>query len=115
MRDYHEGTTYAAPDRSLIEQWKTRASAHEVALIEGRVADLMTARGYVPATGGVVPSLAERIRLSVLNKVRVWAFGCRRYGALLYFSEKLSRWLGLRKLNRRLKGRIDQRTVQFLK
>lgn len=115
MPSYHKGTTYEPPDESLIEQWRRKSSPHEIALVEGKAAAAMIVRDYAPATQGLHPGLAEKIRLFLSNKLHIWRIGARRYGLIVYFSEKVTRKLKLTNLNQRLREIIRMRSARYLK
>lgn len=115
MLTYHETSTYAAPDPSLVQQWKRKCDPEDVALLEARAHDLMTARGYelagpVRALGGV-----EKLRLDAANKLAVWRKGAQIYGARDYWSEKVSRRLGLRGWRNSIRRRMQEVETSRLK
>jgi hypothetical protein len=116
MLRYHENTTYEPPDPARVQQWRRTLGEDELAMLEWKLGELLTARGYAPS--GVVPrppAPHERIGLAVRNKMAVWRFAIRRYGAALVLTEKISRRLGLRSLHRRAKNEIGARTTSYLK
>lgn len=100
---YHVGTTYGPPDIKLIEQWPNRLDRRELALIEGRVGDLLVSRGYRPASP--VPAHLGRFSglvRSCLNDLQVFSESCRRYGLLRLLSERLARLGGFEKWHDRV-------------
>lgn len=100
MLNYHKSTTYGPPDASLVEQWRRLSSPREVALLEAKAGALMQSRGY-RLNGPVLHlGLITRGGLALQNKVRNWRFGIDRFGATLFFSEKLARHAGLRNWHR---------------
>lgn len=112
MLRYHETTSYGRPDPSLVGQWRRKCAPADVALLEGKAAALMRARGYTPAGPGRVPGLSEAMRLYVGQKMFVWRFGVRRHGALVYWGAKAARFLRLRPVQVRLQRRMNK-TVQM--
>src|SRR5262245_30413355 len=46
MLSYPKDSTYAAPNPSLVDQWRHKLSARELGLIEARASDLLCKRGY---------------------------------------------------------------------
>ena len=115
MLSYHENSTYAAPDPSLVQQWKRKCDPDEIALLEARAGDLMTARGY--ALAGPVRKLGalERLRLDLTNKQAVWRKGARIYGAKDYWAEKVTRRLGMSKLHKSIRRRMQDVETARLK
>ncbi|MEO3414718.1 sulfotransferase [Roseovarius sp. CAU 1744] len=115
MLEYHRNSTYDPPDASLVEQWRSRSTADDIALVEGKAGPLMASHGYVQAGEGRTPSGAEHLWLLAKNRVLVWRTGVRRYGFLTYFLEKLARYCGMEKLHRRLRNRMRDRSASFVK
>lgn len=112
---YYEGTTYSAPDPKLVQQWRKKAAAHDMALLEHRAGTLMQSRGYPPEMPPVTLSALDQARLYWRNKTTVWRFGITRHGLATYASEKLTRWLRLRPLHRRLRQRMNQTDAKLVK
>jgi hypothetical protein len=111
-----ESSTYAAPDPRLVDQWKTKASPEEVALVEARAADLMRARGYaLPAEAPAPPGRLKRWRLALDHKIGRLRFAVQRYGVILPSLEVLGRRLQLRPLEERARRKIDMIDARYLK
>jgi hypothetical protein len=115
MLSYHEASTYAPPDATLVEQWRRKLKPRDIALVEGKANRLMMARGYAPAAPSHDPRTAERFALWLTNKTYRFRFKVRRYGFALIAGEILSRRLGLERFNRRVKRRIARQTIAHLK
>lgn len=107
MLRYHENSNYAPPDPKLIEQWRSKCSPDDIALVEGKAAALMRARGYEPTGTGRVPGALEDLKLRLETKIFRYRFNMRRYGAALFFGAKLTRRLGLRSLHEPLRQRMN--------
>lgn len=115
MLDYHRNTSYGPPDAALAWQWRRLSSPREIALVEGKAGALMRARGYEPSGPGLVPGPLGRLWLAGLNKAVVWRFGIRRFGAVIFLSEKLTRRLGFDAVRSRLRQRMEISARQHLK
>lgn len=116
MLRYHETTTYGPPDPGLAEQWRRKATPREVALLEGRLGDLLTGRGYLPAGPAPHrPGALERVALDIENRLRRWRHNIRRFGLPLFVSSHAARLLGLRGLQHRLDARIEGKVIRDLK
>lgn len=115
MLNYHENSTYEPPDVSLVEQWRRKSTAGEIALVEGKAQGLMRPNGYEPTGEGRHPSGAEHLWLLVKNRFLVWRTGVRRFGFTTYFLEKLTRYCRLEKLHRRLQTRMRDQSASFIK
>ena len=113
---YPATTTYDAPDAALAHQWRRRLTEREVALVEHRIGPLLQGSGYAPA--GVpshAPSVAERLRLAVANRVAVWRWMVARFGLAAPVLRGIGRRLGLRGLARAAQRRMDVTTIKYLK
>lgn len=115
MLRYHENTTYSAPDLSLIEQWRRKSSAKELAQVEYRVARMMQDRGYQLSQPVIEPGGVQLLLLSMVNRSRRWRMAIDRYGVGLFLQELLTRRLGLRGLHRHFAARKRALDTEYLK
>lgn len=115
MLRYHENSTYTRPDAAIAQQWRRKASPREVSLIEGRCADLMTARGYAPEIGPRQPGSAERIALRLENRLKRWRYNIDRFGLPLFLAGHLTRLPGLGRLRADVRQRMEQKVIASLK
>lgn len=116
MLRYHEGTTYGPPDVRLIEQWRTRLTSRDLALVEGRLGPLLQSRGY--EASGVAPFVPGKIRhrmLHLADRWQVFRFNVRRHGIRLVVAERVTRRLGMTSRHRAALVRLHQSQVRFLK
>ncbi len=116
MLRFHETSTYQPIDPSLIEQWRRKLSPQELALVEARIGDMLTERGYQPS--GVTARAPERMRrlqLAVQNKFATWRFRFARFGVADPLVEWLSYRLGWSELGRSARRRIAEVTTSHLK
>lgn len=111
MYDYQNNSTYSAPDKTLIWQWKRKLSPQEIMQVESKAGGLMINRGYQPVNDGEITlGLLTRARLYIQNKLVRWKFSMARVGVWLFFVEKITRKLGLNKLNSKYRKKIQ--TIQ---
>jgi hypothetical protein len=116
MIRYFEDSTYDAPDPSLVQQWKCQHSPRELALIEGRVGELLISRGYDSSGYDPIrPTSAERISLWFRNKLAVWNILLSRYGLVDSVLLALARHLNLPSLSCNARKRMDAKTVKYLR
>ena len=115
MLDYHLDTTYGPPDPKIAEQWRRKASAHEVALMEGKCGPLIEACGYVLNGAPVHPGAIERVQLYVQNRIGRFQRTLGKIGLSLFVMEKFSRWLRLETLHKQVSRRIDDKMINLLK
>ena len=115
MLTYHETSTYAAPDPSLVRQWKRKCDPEEIALLEARANTMMSARGYELAGPVRTISSAQKLRLNAANKMTVWRKGAQVYGVRDYWFEKVSRRLGMRGWWNSIRRRMQQVETSRLK
>lgn len=108
MLGYDESSTYGAPDLALVEQWRRKMTPADLALVEGKLGSMLTSRGYEPSGAAPrTPARVERLTMRLRDKLMVWRFLARRYGAGRVILEKASRRLGLKALHRRVAGEIQ--------
>jgi hypothetical protein len=106
MLEYPKHTTYAAPDRTLVEQWRRKLRPREIALVECKVGPLLGQAGY--AASGVPtrpPSALERGWLALDDLLQRHRFRIQRMGVRLWGEDLLSRYLGIVAWQRRLEPR----------
>lgn len=116
MLDYADDSTYDQPDPSLISQWKRKLSERDVQLIEARLGDLLTARGY--ELSDLSPLKVGPLRRWWLNLRSRWGrarFGIRRYGMRLFLKHHLSRRVGPNDWRQRVQLAIDEVDTRHLK
>jgi hypothetical protein len=111
MLDYPLNSSYKKPDKSLVSQWRHRLSELEVQYVESKAGVLMLSRGY-PLSGLPILQVSslEKLRLLWQNKMFRFSHSVKRYGYALYIKELLSRWLGLKQLQKQFlleKHQID--------
>lgn len=110
MLSYGEVTTYDRPDPALAEQWRRKLAPKEIALVEGKVGDLLTARGYAPSgVSPVIPSPPYLLWLRINNRWGVWRRLVREYGWAPLIKQRLGRMLGLRGLEQA--GRREREAI----
>ena len=115
MLSYHENTTYGPPDVKLIEQWKRKCGPQDLAELEARAGPLMTQRGYQVSQPQIQIGALRRAQLTLRNKLYRGRFGMKRFGVVMYWTEKLTRWVGLTSAHRLVRQRMDAITIQHLK
>lgn len=116
MLDYPLHTTYGPPDPRLVEQWRKDASARDLGLVEGKLGDMLAARGYA-ASGAALraPGLLERLRLRAEDRWGRWRFLTRRTGLAVLAADLVGRRLSIAPLSayaRRRKAAAAARHVK---
>ena len=116
MLDYAGDTSYERPRPELAEQWRRRASDRDVQLVEARLGELLTERGY---TASGLPSLpvgdALRRRLQRDDRLGRIRLRIRRQGPMLFVADYLARKLHLRWLELRTRKRILESRREFVR
>lgn len=116
MLDYPLHSTYKKPDKTLAQQWKRNLSQREIQYVEAKASGLMESRGFSMSGHPFIQiGLMERIKLTLQNKLFRINFGFKRYGVAIYVFEKLTKYLGLEKLNKRYLLMQRQIDLQHLK
>jgi len=116
MLTYPENSTYTAPNPNLIFQWQQKLSKKEVQLVEARISDLLTERGYALSGLPIIEISPQRaLRLHVHNYLlRIWG-RVQNFGLPLLAISFLSRRLGLKPLERYATLRIQRKQQAQLK
>ncbi len=115
MLTYPATTTYAAPDPSLIGQWRRELSPREVGLIEGKIGGMLAARGYEPSGVDVVaPGAFERAALRAADRWNRWRLIARRQGPLLMLADMVVRRLPRSPLTDAMRRLRSKKAAKFL-
>ncbi len=116
MLNYPSHTTYGPPDPKLIGQWKRELSPEEIALIEGKIGDMLKARGYERShLSPVIPGAIRKSMLAHENRLRRWRFSLGRNGVFLTGLDLLTRRLPVEPLRDLTRRRLASREARFLK
>ena len=108
MPTYDRNSAYALPDPALIEQWRSKLTRREVALVEIACDDLLAERGYVPVNvPAAVPGALERLQLAAVDRFNKTAFAINKLGWSLWTQRYVARHIGTREWNRRLALEIN--------
>ena len=108
MLNYHEATTYDAPDLNLIYQWKHKQSDFEIRQAEARLGDRLAQRGY--ESSGLPPLRVTgllKAYLHLQDKMARLRFRMRRHGPWLFATEWVLRRLRLESLWRRVRRKMN--------
>lgn len=108
MYDYQNQSTYSAPDKTLVWQWKTKLSSHEIQLVELKAGRLMIDRGYTLASNpDFTIGFIKKLGLYLQNKMAIWRHGIDRFGLSLLLAEKLTRKLHLDQQHTKVMQKIN--------
>ena len=116
MLDYPLHSTYKKPDKTLTQQWKRKLSRREIQYVEAKASAIMETRGFALSGHPLIEiGIIERVKLFLQNKIFRVNFGIKRYGFILYASEKLTQFLGLKQLNKKyylMKDEINRQNLR---
>lgn len=116
MLDYAEDTTYDMPNADIAYAWKRKAEAREIQLVEARVADLLTERGYALSDHPRIELDPQEItQLRRQDRKARFRHNIDRYGFWLYTANALASRLKLAGLQRALTLRMQEKDRQMLK
>ena len=92
MLEYHQDSTYSAPDVSMLEQWKRKLTPREVQTVESRIAPLLQEYKFELSGQPVVElSAAEKKWLLFQSWFGKLRFRIRRFGLPLFTLDFLAR------------------------
>jgi hypothetical protein len=107
MLAYPEHSSYGAPDRRLASQWRTRMCATMRRVVEARMGDQLSRRGYpLSAPKGVV-SRPRDLLLRLDSKLGCARDRVRRFGLPLTLEDFAARRLGIRRWQVATRTRCD--------
>jgi hypothetical protein len=107
MLQYPEFTSYSLPDPKLIGQWRRKLTEREIQLIEARTGDMLMARGYELSRLPRLDTTAIEPKLKLENWLMRKLFRARLYGLPLVVADFLSRRLGLKAWQKRVRLRMN--------
>lgn len=109
MLRYPEYTTYSAPDTSAIYKWKKKMKTRDVQLVEAQAAKLIVKRGYELSGLPLVKlSALDKLMLHLQNRWSCAQFRLKRFGGSLFFSDFVSRRLGLKQWQKQVRLQLNQ-------
>ncbi|MBM9605761.1 sulfotransferase family protein [Desulfopila inferna] len=116
MMSYPDHTSYSLPDPRLTQQWRRKMSERQIKLVESKVFERMTARGYLPCFRTKnEPFCMLKIFLQIQNWIFRKNFRFRRYGFRLTAGYFLAKKLRLESSERKIKLLLNERTRKYLK
>jgi len=108
MLEFHRWSSYRRPDPALIDQWKRKASAREIAWVEIRAGEQMARLGYERSgPAPKPPGSLQRAALSIHDYWKRVLFRVRRNGFGLFVADWAVRRLGVRSWQNALRLRIN--------
>lgn len=113
---YHKETNYSLPDASHVQSWKRKLSDSDVSLIEGRAHKMLISRNY-ELSGQLVKEISRLhwIALIVQDKYRRAIFRINRFGFNLVLQDFISKKLGLKAWQNKIRVRLNSVTQAKLK
>lgn len=116
MLTYDQDTTYSLLDPKLIKQWQKKLSSEEIQLVESKVKDLLSSRGYELSglpTLEITPMMRQKLKFQ--NWWLKLQFRINYFGLSLVISDYFSRKLGLKSWQKEIKLKMDQIVIKNLK
>lgn len=116
MLTYDQDTTYSLPDPKLIKQWQKKSSSEEIQLVESKVKDLLSSRGYELSglpTLEITPMMRQKLKFQ--NWWFKLQFRINYFGLSLVVSDYFSRKLDLKSWQKEIKLKMDQIVIKNLK
>ena len=102
MVEIENHTSYSKPNAKFAYQWKSKLSEKEIAYVESQCWDLMIDRQYeLFFKSKPMLSSFDKLIARIDSRFSRIKFGIDRYGFKLWFTYGFSKWLGLKKLNKR--------------
>ena len=108
MLTYPQHSSYGAPDSRLASQWRTRMDGGMRRLVEARIGEQLSARGYPlasPRRGAV--SRPRDLLLRLDSKIGCMRQRIGRFGLPLVLEDFAARRLGMRRWQTATRARCD--------
>jgi hypothetical protein len=116
MLTYDDNTTYSSPDPKLIQQWRKKLSDVDIQLVELKVGDLLTDRGYeLSSLPSIKPNGLQKKQLQIENWWVKVLFRVKSLGLSLFLADFISRKLGLKSWQKQVKLTINEIIKKRLK
>lgn len=115
MLEYYRNSSYGPPDPKIAHQWKNKATAHEIGLIEGRCHELMLDRGYDLNGAPITPRAFEKFTLEQTNHLKRWRHNIRRFGLPLFIGAHAARLVGPKSIHEYFQKRLEAKVIENLK
>lgn len=116
MLEYNEDTTYERPDSQFLNQWRRKLNDRDIQLIELRVGDFLTQRGY-SASG--LPRIQLTHSQAQSLKAQDWWFRAnfrlQRYGVPLFTLNYITSRLPVKTWHDTIQLKINQIDSQYIK
>jgi len=108
MFDYIQNSTYDKPDPKLAYQWQRKMLKRDLRLVEGRIGDMLAARGYeLSGYPPVRPSRLVVTQITLQSRLHCTMRRIKRYGIGLYLTELITRRLGMKQLKAKCQRKIN--------
>ncbi len=106
--EYAHKSSHHLPDIKLIEQWRSKLTNQEVQLVESRISDMLTQRGY-PLSGLPLLKISRRQLGKLARQDWLWRakFRMKRYGLPLFAADYLARRLPIDSLTRWCQQKVN--------
>lgn len=116
MMDYVKETNYSTPDARYIAQWRRKLTNSQIQLVEGRIASMLTERGYELSGLPIIDvGSLHKLYLKVDSWWKCTQFRLKRNGLPLFIADYLSRKLELIQWQKQVRLRINALEAADLK
>jgi hypothetical protein len=116
MLSYPETTTYSPPDPGLVEQWRKVQSPREIGLVEGKLGEMLEARGYRLSGHPLIePDESEKNRLEREDRRERFSFRARRYGLFWTVMDTITRHVRIEPVRKAVRRRFNEIGEKHLK
>jgi hypothetical protein len=116
MLSYPQDSTYAHPDPSSLDRWRSQLAPKGQHQVEAHVGRLLGERGYPLSASGVISvGPIHRAWLRLEDRLGRSRFRWRRYGWKLYVQDALARRMGATAWRRRVAARVREIDARYIK
>ncbi len=114
MFSYTQKTSYSAPDPKILQRWR-KLPQKDLQLVECRIANMLTERGYPLSNHPILADSAGlKLRMKIDNRARNILFRIKRYSFRLWLADLLSRRFGLQKWQQQVRLKMNAKDQKYL-
>ena len=108
MLEYIQHSTYDKPNPKLAYQWQRKMLKKDLSLVEGRIGDMLVARGYeLSGHPPISPRRWEATKIRLQSRLHTNLHRIKCYGIYLYLIELIARRLGMKQFKTKCQHKIN--------
>jgi hypothetical protein len=116
MLEYIQNSNYDNPNPKLAYQWQRKMLKKDLSLVEGRIGDMLVARGYeLSGHPPIFPRRWEATKIRLQSRLHTNLHRIKCYGIYLYLIEIIARRLGMKQFKTKCQHKINAIDETFIR